>query len=272
MKILVALKQVPDTETKIKVGPDGKSLDLGDVKWITSPYDEYALEEALRLKESRDADVTAVSVGNDKARAVLQGALALGVQNAVLLKSEQTDDPTAIARTLAAFAKDQAFDLILLGNKGFGGDNASVGPMLAEFLGIAQANVVTKLEVLDGSFRAEREGDAGTEVLEGTLPAVITAQRGLNEPRYANLKGIMAAKKKTIAEVEAGRRRPWSPSRPWNCRPPVPKAANSRATPPPRPRPCWACCGTRPRSCSPFPIRRRVALDASDAPHAIPLC
>jgi electron transfer flavoprotein beta subunit len=203
MKILVALKQVPDTETKIKLGPDGKSLDLGDVKWITSPYDEYALEEALRLKESREAEVTAVSVGNDKAKAVLQGALALGVQNAVLVRSEQTGDPMAIARALAGYAKGKDFDLIFLGNKGFGGDNASVGPMLAELLGIAQANVVTKLDVLDGSFRAEREGDAGTEILEGSLPAVITAQRGLNEPRYANLKGIMAAKKKTIEEVAA---------------------------------------------------------------------
>jgi electron transfer flavoprotein beta subunit len=200
MKILVALKQVPDTETKIKVGPDGKSLDLGDVKWITSPYDEYALEEALRLKESREAEVTAVTVGGDKAKAVLQGALALGVQNAVLVKAEEAGDPMAIAQALAGYAKDRGFDLIFLGNKGFGGDNASVGPMLAELLGMAQANVVTKLELLEGGFRAEREGDAGTEILEGTLPAVITAQRGLNEPRYANLKGIMAAKKKTIEE------------------------------------------------------------------------
>jgi len=203
MKILVALKQVPDTETKIKLGPDGKSLDLGDVKWITSPYDEYALEEALRLKESMAAEVTAVSVGTDKARSVLQGALALGVQNAVLVRSEQTGDPMAIARSLAGYARGQGFDLIFLGNKGFGGDNASVGPMLAEFLGIAQANVVTRLDILDGGFRAEREGDAGTEILEGTLPAVITAQRGLNEPRYANLKGIMAAKKKVIEEVDS---------------------------------------------------------------------
>jgi len=203
MKILVALKQVPDTETKIKVAADGRSLDLGDVKWITSPYDEYALEEALRLKESQEAEVTAVTVGGDKARTVLQNALALGVQNAVLVKSEQTGDPMAIARALAGYAQGRGFDLILLGNKGFGGDNASVGPMLAEFLGMAQANVVTRLEVRPGGFNADREGDAGTEVLEGTLPAVITAQRGLNEPRYANLKGIMAAKKKTIEEVAA---------------------------------------------------------------------
>jgi len=203
MKILVALKQVPDTETKIKLTADGTSLDLGDAKWITSPYDEYALEEALRLKESREAEVTAVTVGGDRARPVLQSALALGVQNAVLVKAPETGDPMAIASALAGYARGRGFDLILLGNKGFGGDNASVGPMLAELLGMAQANVVTRLEVLDGSFRADREGDAGTEVLEGSLPAVITAQRGLNEPRYANLKGIMAAKKKTIEEVAA---------------------------------------------------------------------
>jgi electron transfer flavoprotein beta subunit len=194
---------VPDTETKIKLGPDGKSLDLADVKWITSPYDEYALEEALRLKESMGAEVTAVSVGGDKTRPVLQGALALGVQTAVLVKCEETGDPMAIARALAGFARGQGFDLIFLGNKGFGGDNGSVGPMLAELLGVAQANVVTKLEIADGRFRAEREADGGTEILEGTLPAVVTAQRGLNEPRYANLKGIMAAKKKTIEEAQA---------------------------------------------------------------------
>jgi electron transfer flavoprotein beta subunit len=202
MKILVALKQVPDTETKIKIAPDGKNLDLGDVKWITSPYDEYALEEALRLKEARNAEVTAVTVGTDKAKPVLQNALALGVQNAVLIKSGETGDPLAIARALAGFARGREFDLVFLGNKGFGGDNGSVGPMLAELLGMAQANVVTKLEVGEGSFRAEREGDGGTEILEGGLPAVVTTQRGLNEPRYANLKGIMAAKKKVIEELE----------------------------------------------------------------------
>lgn len=202
MKILVALKQVPDTETKIKLAGDGRSLDPADVKWITSPYDEYALEEALRLKESQAAEVTAISVGGDKAKDILRNALALGADAAVLVKSEATEDPLAVARTLAAYAQDQAFDLIFLGNKGFGGDNACVGPMLAELLGVAQANVVTKLEILDGRFRAEREGDAGTEILEGALPVVVTAQRGLNDPRYANLKGIMAAKKKTIEERE----------------------------------------------------------------------
>jgi electron transfer flavoprotein beta subunit len=203
MKILVALKQVPDTETKIKVAPDGRSLDTGDVKWITSPYDEYALEEALRLKEAKGAEVVAVSVGPDKAKDVLRNALALGADSAVLLKSEEAGDPLAVARALAAYAEGKGFQVVLLGNKGFGGDNASVGPMLAELLGAAQANVVTRLEVTEASFRAEREGDSGTEILEGGLPVVVTAQRGLNDPRYANLKGIMAAKKKTIEELEA---------------------------------------------------------------------
>ena len=202
MKILVALKQVPDTETKIKVAADGKSLDPADVKWITSPYDEYALEEALRLKEAKGAEVVAVSVGEEKAKDVLRNALALGADAAALLKSSEAGEPLAVARILAAYAQDKGFDLVLMGNKGFGGDNGAVGPMLAELLGVAQANVVTKLELGEGTFRAEREGDAGTEVIEGSLPAVITAQRGLNEPRYASLKGIMAAKKKTIEELE----------------------------------------------------------------------
>ncbi|HET8902298.1 MAG TPA: electron transfer flavoprotein subunit beta/FixA family protein [Holophagaceae bacterium] len=202
MKILVCLKQVPDTETKIKVAADGKSLDPADVKWITSPYDEYALEEALRLKESAGAEVTAATVGDDKAKDILRNAFALGADNAVLIKGDGQGDTLAIASILAAYAKDKGFDLVLSGNKGIGGDNSAVGPMLAELLGFAQANVVVKLDIADGKFRAEREIEGGTEVVEGALPAVITAQKGLNEPRYASLKGIMAAKKKTMEEVE----------------------------------------------------------------------
>src|SRR5512142_810897 len=192
MKILVAIKQVPDTETKIKVAGDGRSLDPADVKWITSPYDEYAIEEGLRLKESKGAEVVAVSVGDEKAKDVLRNALALGVDQAVLLKSTETGDPLSVAKALAAFAEGKGFDLLLFGNKGFGSDNGAVGAMVAERLGLAQAGLVTKLELGEGTFRAEREGDAGTEIIEGALPAVITAQRGLNDPRYASLKGIMA--------------------------------------------------------------------------------
>ncbi len=203
MKILVALKQVPDTETKIKVAADGKSLDPADVKWITSPYDEYALEEAIRLKEGKGAEVVALSVGSDTAKDVLKNALALGADSAVLLKGDGQGDAFAVAQMIAAYAKDKGFDLILCGNKGLGGDNAAMGPMLAELLGIAQANVIVKLELGEGTFKAEREIEGGSEIVEGALPAVVTAQKGLNEPRYASLKGIMAAKKKTIEELDA---------------------------------------------------------------------
>lgn len=202
MKILVALKQVPDTETKVKVAADGCSLDPADVKWITSPYDEYALEEGIRLKESVGAEVTVATVGDDKAKDILRNALALGADQAVLLRGDGHGDALAIASLLAAYAKDKGFDLILAGNKGIGGDNAAVGPMVAELMGLAQANVVLKLEIAEGRFKAEREVEGGSEVVEGALPAVVTAQKGLNEPRYASLKGIMAAKKKTIEEVE----------------------------------------------------------------------
>ena len=203
MKILVAIKQVPDTESRIKVAADGCSLDPADVKWIISPYDEYALEEAIRIKEGKGAEVVALTVGADAARDVLKNALALGADSAVLLKGDGQGDPYAVAQMIAAYAKDKVFDLFLCGNKGMGGDNAAMGPMLAEVLGIAQANVVVKLELGDGTFRAEREIEGGSEVVEGALPAVVTAQKGLNEPRYASLKGIMAAKKKTIEEIDA---------------------------------------------------------------------
>ena len=203
MKILVALKQVPDTETKIKVAADGRSLDPADVKWITGPYDEFALEEAIRIKEGKGAEVVALSVGGDSAKEVLRNALALGADSAVLLKGDGQGDALAVAQMIAAYAKDKGFDLILCGNKGIGGDNAAMGPMLAELMGLAQANVVVKLELGEGTFRAEREIESGSEIIEGALPAVITAQKGLNEPRYASLKGIMAAKKKTIEELDA---------------------------------------------------------------------
>ncbi len=203
MKILVALKQVPDTETKIKVAADGRSLDPADVKWITGPYDEYALEEAIRIKEAKGAEVVALSVGGDSAKEVLRNALALGADSAVLLKGDGQGDALAVAQMIADYAKDKGFDLILCGNKGIGGDNAAMGPMLAELLGVAQANVIVKLELGEGTFRAEREIEGGSEMVEGSLPAVITAQKGLNEPRYASLKGIMAAKKKTIEELDA---------------------------------------------------------------------
>ena len=199
MKILVALKQVPDTETKIKINSEGTALDLSDVKWVTSPYDEYALEEAMRLKESQGATVSVIAVGDDRVRDVLRNALALGADEALHVStSEKCEDPFVVATYLANAVRDRGFDLLFFGNKGSGGDHAAVGPMVAELLGIAQANVVVKLTLEQGRFIAERQVESGLEVVEGNLPAVITTQKGLNDPRYPNLKGIMAAKKKEI--------------------------------------------------------------------------
>ena len=199
MKILVALKQVPDTETKIKINSEGTALDLSDVKWVTSPYDEYALEEAMRLKESQGATVSVIAVGDDRARDVLRNALALGADEALHVStSEKCEDPFVVATYLANAVRDRGFDLLFFGNKGSGGDHAAVGPMVAELLGIAQANVVVKLTLEQGRFIAERQVESGLEVVVGNLPAVITTQKGLNDPRYPNLKGIMAAKKKEI--------------------------------------------------------------------------
>ena len=204
MKILVALKQVPDTETKIKINSEGTALDLSDVKWVTSPYDEYAVEEAMRLKESHGATVSVIAVGDDRVRDVLRNALALGADEALHVStSEKCEDPFVVATYLANAIRDRGFDLLFFGNKGSGGDHAAVGPMVAELLGIAQANVVVKLTLEQGRFIAERQVESGLEVVEGNLPAVITTQKGLNDPRYPNLKGIMAAKAKPVDEVTA---------------------------------------------------------------------
>nr|WP_320130934.1 electron transfer flavoprotein subunit beta/FixA family protein [uncultured Holophaga sp.] len=204
MKILVALKQVPDTETRFRIAPDGCSLDTADFKWITNPYDEYALEEALRIREREGAEVVAITVGPERSRELLRSALALGADRAVQVRTEDHGDPLRVARLLADHAREQAFDLILLGHKGFGGDSGAVGPMLAGLLGLPQVGLVTRLDLEDGAFTAERETDRGVETVTGRLPAVITAQRGLNEPRYPSLKGIIAAKKRSIEEEEAG--------------------------------------------------------------------
>lgn len=165
MKILVALKQVPDTETKIKIQPEGTALDLSDVKWVTSPYDEYALEEAMRLKESQGATVSALAVGDDRVKDVLRNALALGADEALHVStSEKCEDPFVVATYVANAVRDRGFDLLLFGNKGSGGDHAAVGPMVAELLGIAQANVVIKLTLDQGRFFAERQVESGLEV------------------------------------------------------------------------------------------------------------
>jgi electron transfer flavoprotein beta subunit len=195
---VVCITHVPDTESRIKIA-DGRKVDETGIKFIVSPYDEFALEEAIRVKEKSGGDVTVVTFGPDRAQQALREALARGATKAVHVKGESGDaDSLGIAKVLAAAIKSVPHDLVFLGKQGVGPDNGLVGPMLAELLGYPQVNVVTHLEVADGKLTAHREIEAAEEVLEAPLPAVVTAQKGLNEPRYASLKGIMAAKKVAI--------------------------------------------------------------------------
>jgi electron transfer flavoprotein beta subunit len=196
---VVCISQVPDTESRIKISADGRKVDETGLKFIVSPYDEYALEEAIRLKEKSGGDVTVVSFGPDRVQQALRECLARGATKALHVKGEVSDsDSLGIAKVLAAAIKSIPHDLLFFGKQGVGGDNSLVGPMVAELLGYPQVNVVTHLEVGEGKLTAHREIEGAEEIIESPLPAVITAQKGMNEPRYSSLKGIMAAKKITI--------------------------------------------------------------------------
>jgi electron transfer flavoprotein beta subunit len=199
---VVCIAHVPDTESKIKVA-DGRRIDEAGVKFIVSPYDEFALEEAIRVKEAKGGDVTVLTFGPERAQQGLREALARGATKAVHVKGDAAEaDSLGVAKVLAAAIRSIPHDLVFLGKQGVGTDNGVVGPMLAELLGVPQLNVVTKLEVGDGTVIGHREIEGAEEVLEAPLPAVVTAQKGLNEPRYASLKGIMAAKKVAIETKE----------------------------------------------------------------------
>jgi len=205
MKIAVCVKQVPDTETRIRVAEGGKGIAEGDVNWIISPYDEFAIEEALRLKEKQGGEVVLLSLGPERAQSALRNGLAMGADSAVHLKDPLFDaaDSFGVATALAAALKAIAPDLVLTGQLGVGGDNAQVPGLLAEMLDLPQVTMAVKIEVADGKATVEREIEGAHEVWETSLPAVLSAQMGLNDPRYASLKGIMAAKKKTIEAKDA---------------------------------------------------------------------
>jgi len=194
---VVCIAQVPDTEARIKIAAGGRRIDEAGLKFIVSPYDEFALEEAIRVKEAKGGDVTVISFGPDRAQQALRECLARGATQALHIEGADADS-LGIAKVLAAAIKSVPHDLVFFGKQGVGTDNSLVGPMVAELLGYPQVNVVTHLEVGEGKATAHREIEGAEEIIEAALPAVITAQKGLNEPRYASLKGIMAAKKITI--------------------------------------------------------------------------
>ena len=197
MNSVVCISHVPDTESRIRVVAN--RVDETGLKFIVSPYDEYALEAAIRVKEKSGGDVTVITFGPDRAQQALRECLARGATKAIHVKGESADaDSLGIAKVLAAAIKSIPHDLVFFGKQGVGTDNGLVGPMVAELLGYPQVNVITKLEAGDGKIVAHREIEAAEEVLETSTPAIVTAQKGLNEPRYASLKGIMAAKKVAI--------------------------------------------------------------------------
>lgn len=200
MKIAVCVNYVPDSAAKITVASDGKSIEKAGVAFVVNPYDEFAIEEALRIKEKHGGEVVAVSLGGDAHKETLRKALAMGVDKAVLLKDESVRDSFGVAAALAEYLKELAPDIIFCGKQSIDGDDAAVGVMVAELLGLPSVSVVVKLELQGTKALVEREIEGGREKVEVTLPAVFTAQKGLNEPRYPALKGIMAAKSKPIEE------------------------------------------------------------------------
>lgn len=208
MKIAVCLKRVPDTASKIRIGDDGKAIDPSDVQYIISSYDEFAVEEAIRLKEHLGGGtVTVICLGPAQAQQNLRQALAMGADDGVLLKEDGELDPYQIGKALAATLAERGDDIVMFGRQSVDNGNGLVGPITARLLGIPCVTEIVKLSV-DGNsdsdgFTAtvEREIEGAREVVEVALPAAFTAHKGLNEPRYASLKGIMAAKKKPIEEA-----------------------------------------------------------------------
>jgi len=203
VNILVFVKQVPDTETRIQI--QNGAVDTASVKWVANPYDEFAIEEALRIRERLGAGkVTVVSLGPDRVKDAIKYALSLGADEGVHVKGDgiALDDPLSVATVLAAAAKKVGFDLILAGKHAVDQDSGVTGVMLAELLDIPHVSVVVGLDIDAAAKRgtAKREIEGGVEIVSFELPAVVTAQKGLNEPRYASLKGIMAVKKKVVPE------------------------------------------------------------------------
>lgn len=202
MNIFVLLKQVPDTETKIRLKSDGSGIETGDIKWIVSPYDEFAIEEALKTKESQGGGtVTVLTAGPDRCVEALRTALAMGADSAMHVKTDAALDTFQVGKALAAVLKQNNADLVFSGKQAIDDDQAAVFGYVAEFMDIPSVSVVVKVELSNDkkSLRAHREVDGGAKhIVESTLPCLIAVNKGINSPRYASLPGIMKAKKKEI--------------------------------------------------------------------------
>ncbi|WP_185983747.1 electron transfer flavoprotein subunit beta/FixA family protein [Aureimonas mangrovi] len=205
MKILVAVKRVVDYNVKIRVKPDGTGVDLANVKMSMNPFDEIAVEEALRLKEKGGVEeIVVVSVGPAQAAETIRTALAMGADRGILVKAEGTVEPLAVAKILKGVVEAESPDLVILGKQAIDDDANQTGQMLAALLGWSQGTFASKLELADGRAKVTREVDGGLQTVDLKMPAIVTTDLRLNEPRYASLPNIMKAKKKPLDEKAAG--------------------------------------------------------------------
>jgi electron transfer flavoprotein beta subunit len=203
MKIVVPVKRVVDFNVKIRIKPDGAGVDIANVKMSMNPFDEIAIEEAIRLRESGKAkEIVAVSIGPQKAQDTLRTALAMGADRAILVKTEVAVEPLTVAKILKAIADQEKPDLFILGKQAIDDDSNQTGQMLAALLGWPQGTFASKLAIEDGKARVTREVDGGLQTILVNLPAVITTDLRLNEPRYASLPNIMKAKSKPLADID----------------------------------------------------------------------
>ncbi|MBU2446566.1 MAG: electron transfer flavoprotein subunit beta/FixA family protein [Bacteroidetes bacterium] len=200
MNIVVCVSHVPDTATKIKINQDRTSIDPAGVTFVINPYDEIAVEEALKSKEKFGGVVTAISYGSEASKESIRKSLAMGVDKGILIKGNINVDSLTVAEALAGEIKNLNPDVIFCGKQSVDYDSSAVGQMIAELLGYPSISTVVKLDISENEVTAEREIEGGKEVVKSKLPLVITTQKGLNDPRYASLKGIMGAKSKVIEE------------------------------------------------------------------------
>ena len=201
MKVLVPVKRVVDYNVKIRVRPDGTGVELANVKMSMNPFDEIAVEEALRLREAGKAsEVVVVSIGPQQCTETLRTGLAMGADRGILVKHDGVLEPLAVARILAAIAREEQPGLVILGKQAIDDDCNQTGQMLAALLGWGQGTFASKLSVADGEAEVTREVDGGSQTVALKLPAIVTTDLRLNEPRYASLPNIMKAKKKPVAE------------------------------------------------------------------------
>jgi electron transfer flavoprotein beta subunit len=202
VKILVTVKRVPDPETQLKINAEGTGFVTDNVKWVVNPFDEIAVEEALRIKEKNaGSEVVLVSIGPKAAQEQLRTGLAMGADRAILVVSDENLEPLAVARVLQKIVEQEKPELVVMGKQAVDYDNNCAGQMLAELLGWPQATFASKVELSGTEAKVTREVDGGLETLSFALPAVVTADLRLNEPRYASLPGIMKARKKELKEI-----------------------------------------------------------------------